>query len=671
MARWGALATLAFLAALPAPALAAGAVVDAHAEVAAALFAASATQAAAEKVADTKIAAQHSQIVTLAAKVKVGQAKQAELTAAEEGYVAELAAKDRSYAEAINAFRGAVTHITDTPEGAAALKEFNDGDEAGAIKIIGQLDDARDAALQKATDIQKAVGRRDQAQLALDAHYRDKIDTATVIGLYEQVVRLDPGVSLDWVQLTRLYMAAGRLTDAHTAADAAVKTATIDYDRAVALAALDDVLTDQGDLPGARAAIRPALEILQRLAAASPDDIRLQTDFAIGLQKAGQLVGSQSNLALARQDFEQSIAVAMHMMQSKALSPTQAGDWETLMVSDMINDGQVLTKLGERAKARQVYDAALLGARELVSLNPGNYPTERLLLATLDWRGNLRTEQGDLAGARTDHEEQIALLRQLVAADPGDRSRAANLANVLMELGEVCKLQGDAKAAMTLYKEAVDVARRVVAADPANAYDQSVLAAGLADQAEEAGALADVASAKSLIAESLGILAKLGDADPTDVGPIQDLADGYGVLGEIEEIHAEHDKAQPAYAMSVSIYRRLIEMDGANASLKTGLAEALRGLGKSLRGLGDAASARKAEAESLAILRPQLASDPDDAGLQRAVAADLSELSLLDGAAWPEAAAMWQALDKKGQLQADDRHYLTEAVQHAGPPKTP
>ena len=241
MARCGALAALALLVALPAPALAAGAVVDARAEVAAALFAASATQAAAEKAADSKIAGQHAEIVTLAAQVKAGQAKQAELTAAEEGYVAELSAKDRSYAEAIAAFRGAVTHITDTPEGAAALQRFNDGDEAGAIKIIGQLDDARDAALQKATDIQKAVGRRDQAELAFDASRRDRVDTATVIGLYEQVVRLDPGVSTDWARLSRLYISVGRLGDAHNAADAAVKAAASDHDRAIALDDLNEV----------------------------------------------------------------------------------------------------------------------------------------------------------------------------------------------------------------------------------------------------------------------------------------------------------------------------------------------------------------------------------------------------------------------------------------------
>ena len=59
--------------------------VDVRAEIAAALFAASATQAAAERVADVKIRSQRKQIEELRAKVRAGDAKRkTELTAAEE-----------------------------------------------------------------------------------------------------------------------------------------------------------------------------------------------------------------------------------------------------------------------------------------------------------------------------------------------------------------------------------------------------------------------------------------------------------------------------------------------------------------------------------------------------------------------------------------------------------
>src|SRR5262245_7752493 len=83
--------------------------VDPRAEVAAALFAAAATQAAAERVADATIRARRRDIEALRAKVRAGDARRkAELAAAEERYVVALAGRDRAYAQEIAVFRKAV-----------------------------------------------------------------------------------------------------------------------------------------------------------------------------------------------------------------------------------------------------------------------------------------------------------------------------------------------------------------------------------------------------------------------------------------------------------------------------------------------------------------------------------------------------------------------------------
>ena len=90
--------------------------VDARAEIAAALFAASATQSAAERVADAKMRSQRKEIEELRGKVRAGDVQRtAELTAAEEKYVAALAARDRAYAQEIAVFRRAVEDIAATP----------------------------------------------------------------------------------------------------------------------------------------------------------------------------------------------------------------------------------------------------------------------------------------------------------------------------------------------------------------------------------------------------------------------------------------------------------------------------------------------------------------------------------------------------------------------------
>src|ERR1700754_131272 len=116
-----AVAVLSLLCVLPWPAAAADAPttpadVDANAEVAAVLFAASATQAALAKSADAKLRAQQSRIQALADELKAGDRRhRAEMVAAQVAFVKDLAARDRDYAAQIAVFRGTVTDIAATP----------------------------------------------------------------------------------------------------------------------------------------------------------------------------------------------------------------------------------------------------------------------------------------------------------------------------------------------------------------------------------------------------------------------------------------------------------------------------------------------------------------------------------------------------------------------------
>src|SRR5688572_9219644 len=176
--------------------------VDARAEVAAALYAASTTQAAAERVADAKLRAQRKEIDGLRAEVRAGNVQlQAALTAAQETYIAALAARDRAYAQEIGVFRATVQDIAATPEGVAALARFNTGDEISALAVLDELRKARDVARQKRVDIESAAEGRRIAALAVEARARGKLTTAQVIARYEEVTRLDPGVHWDWVEL--------------------------------------------------------------------------------------------------------------------------------------------------------------------------------------------------------------------------------------------------------------------------------------------------------------------------------------------------------------------------------------------------------------------------------------------------------------------------------------
>lgn len=296
--------------------LAAAATIDPKAEVSAALFSASATLAAEKRADNAKLRASRKEIEALRAQVQAGAAHhQAELTAAEEQYVAALAERDRVYAQEIAVFRKAVEDIAATPEGATALARFNAGDEPGALLVLDQLRAAHDAARKKRADLESAVEGRRIATLALEARTKGKVTTAQVITRYEEVTRLDPGVHWDWVELGRLYQAIGNLPAALRAAQAAAKTAENDRNHSVANNELGDVLVAQGDLPAALASYRAGLTIRETLAQRDPGNTTWQRDLSLSHNKLGDVLVAQGNLPAALTSYRADLGIAETLAQ--------------------------------------------------------------------------------------------------------------------------------------------------------------------------------------------------------------------------------------------------------------------------------------------------------------------------------------------------------------------
>jgi hypothetical protein len=139
-----------------------------QAEIAAALFAASATLEAAQRSADARIRALRKEIDGLrkeaerlkgegTAQATAAEAARMALAQAQEGFIAELAARDRAYAQEIAVFRKAVERSASTPEGLAALELYNSGERLEARELFIELhraaNEARRAAFETRADL--------------------------------------------------------------------------------------------------------------------------------------------------------------------------------------------------------------------------------------------------------------------------------------------------------------------------------------------------------------------------------------------------------------------------------------------------------------------------------------------------------------------------------------
>ncbi len=212
--------------------------VNARVEISAAVAGSSLTGEEIQRRADSRDRVRQQEIAVLQAQLVEARAQgatevarlEAALVEAREALVADLARDSPAYAEAILVFRSEVTDIASTPEGVAALAQFNRGEEVEALEVLYRIIAAADRADQVAAegviravqaerDRAAAARRRPAIALALDARNRSRLGTEKVITLYEDVTRLDPGEYDDWYQLVQLYIAAGRRADALTAAE--------------------------------------------------------------------------------------------------------------------------------------------------------------------------------------------------------------------------------------------------------------------------------------------------------------------------------------------------------------------------------------------------------------------------------------------------------------------
>lgn len=442
--------------------------IDARAEVAAALYAASATQAAAERAADARLRAAQAEIARLQSQ---GASARAELIAAQERYVADLARRDRAYAQEIAVFRTAVEDIAATPEGASALARFNAGDEIGALAVLDQLVDARERARQLRVNIETAADRRRIATLALEARARGRLDTNAVIARYAEVTRLDPGVHWDWIELARLYANAGNLVEARDAATRAAEIAEDDGDRSTALYELGAIQQAQGDLPGAQSSLQTSLRLIAgsdspaRKSDYSQLPLVVQREVASRLDRIADVLMSQSQLRGARTRIQQSVEILRRIADANPNSVEATLD--VTIAAERLSD--VLLAEQDYSGAQRVREENLATLRRLSAADPTSVRLQRMIAVNISTTGAAFYSQGQSAAARPYYLDGIAVFQRLVAGDPSSALLRGDLAINHFMLGNIELDQGHMAEAREHLQESLRIWNALQTEDPSHA----------------------------------------------------------------------------------------------------------------------------------------------------------------------------------------------------------
>jgi tetratricopeptide (TPR) repeat protein len=424
-----------------------------------------------------------------AAETAKGDARQAreQLASARSDYAklaAQITQRDISARSDIESYHAEAqtTAQQASPDMAAALQRFADGDRVGAWPIIQSLAAAQQAA-PGATGASKAASIRMLADLRKEMRAHGEATTAEVLALYDQAATIDPSNFM--LHLTRAELARdlGELTRARAAAQQAVSVASTEGERGLGLSFLGEQAAEQHDVAAAHDAYTQALAIFQRLAASDSTPF-IQNLLGRALREVGDLQAIQGDSTAAKASYMASLAIRERLATA---DPSDKLIQLSLSL-DLQQLGELDMKTGDREGAKSAFERGLAIRQELLRADPSNTDDQFFVTGMLRRLGDLARKQGDLKTARQEYEQCMAIRQRLSAANPSSALYQAGLALDYFDLADVAFEQNDPDTAKADYERSLAILQRLTATDPTNAELQQQVLLGMVRYARMPGA---------------------------------------------------------------------------------------------------------------------------------------------------------------------------------------
>ena len=214
----------------------------------------------------------------------------------------------------------------------------------------------------------------------------------------------------------RGYLAEGRQTLERALSRTAAEVSDV---RASALTGAGVLAAQQGDQPGANAALEASLSVLR--------SIGNNASIAAALSNTASVVAELGDLDRARRLYEEALTLTRQTGESRGTA------------SSLLNLADIVAQQDRAAEAQDAYDEAL---------NIFHAAGDRFGVAIALGRGaTISLRQGDLVAARARYEEALDIYRGF-----GDRR---GVARTLMHLGDLLAQEGDREAANLLYRQSL------------------------------------------------------------------------------------------------------------------------------------------------------------------------------------------------------------------------
>ena len=298
------------------------------------------------------------------------------------------------------------------------------------------------------------AGEAKQAQLWRDtARILVLTSIKEAITAYARAVDLDPAHFWTWIELSRLYQAAGSLPQARRTAEAALQHVEDDHDRMVAEGELGNIAVAEGQLPTAAHHYQAAMQASNALAEADPDNLDLQRQLSVTHNKLGDVAVAEGDLAGARRSYAADLAIAERLA---AADPGNA-EWQFDLGVSNERLGGVAMAQGDLETGKANHQKRHEIIERLAAADPDNAAWARDLSVSHEKLGDVARAEGDLAGARGSYAASLAIRERLASADPGNAEWARDLFVSHDRMARIAEASGDIAGAIAEFEAGEEI----------------------------------------------------------------------------------------------------------------------------------------------------------------------------------------------------------------------
>jgi serine/threonine protein kinase/tetratricopeptide (TPR) repeat protein len=298
------------------------------------------------------------------------------------------------------------------------------------------------------------------------------------------------------------------------------------YDRIGGLQWSSDY-ANQGDSAGALQSRRKALAIRKSLAAANPNDSKIQvelTDEYIGLADAIESTGDFAGALDVLHKIPPLLEKFTAQTSDRKLLDRQAGSYYYI--------GRLLNEVGDPAGALESYRKAAAIQESAKATDPGEVTLMRTHLAG-DYGGMAESMMltNHLSEASKVQEQAVQVLEELSRSNPNSAPLRQFLGKSFDLLGTIWEKQGDHFKALECHRRAHEIFEEMMTSDPKNALARTNFAFTDESLGESLVATGDVPEALRHIREALAVFEAAAASGSKDRYVSSGLADCYFALG--------------------------------------------------------------------------------------------------------------------------------------------